>query len=243
MNILQFNVWTGRIKGAPERFLKSHHFDVICMQEAVWSDDCGDVLSHFATTVEQIKAAAGLEHDLRTPTYYFDAFGGRIEQGNVIISRYPIIESNVEHLLGSYKSINEVYENNGHDYPVQKVLLDNGIIVVNYHGYWQKDPLGNQTTVECMKKVADMIRDENRPVVMCGDLNIIAESPAMRELDFLRDLTAENNIKQTLQNIKFVRDVACDHILINQKLAANNFHVYDDILSDHKVISAEVETI
>lgn len=237
------NVWTGRMQGAIERFLRENDFDVICMQEAVWSEDIPELLEHFSTSVEQIKEASGLQYDFRSSSYYIEAMGGRIEQGIVILSRLPIVESESKHILGEYKSINDVYNNNGHEYCAQKIVLENELVVLNYHGYWQSNPIGNETTVECMRKVADMIREEERPVVMCGDLNIVAASPAMRELDFLHDLTAENNIKQTLQDLKFVKDVACDHILINEKVSAKNYQVYDQLVSDHKAVSVEVEII
>lgn len=231
------------MKGAIPRFLSEHEFDVICLQEAVWTNDCRELLEHFCTSVEQIKNDSGLPYDRRVATYYINALGGRIEQGNVILSRWPIVDSRVKHLLGTYASVNDIYNNNGLDYQAQKVVLGNGVVIVNYHGYWQKDPIGNDTTIECMRKVADMIRGEKRPVIMCGDLNVTAASPAMHELDFLHDLTAENNIKQTLQNIKFVGDVACDHILINEKVCAKNYQVHDDLLSDHKAVSAEIDII
>lgn len=243
MKILQMNVWTGRIKGAIERFLKENDFDVICMQEAVWSGDIPELLDYYCTSVEQIKEASGLQYDFRSSAYYLEAMGGRIEQGIVILSRSSIVESESKHILGEYKRINDVYNSNNHNYCAQKVALENGFVVVNYHGYWQSNPIGNETTVECMRKVADMIRDEDRPTVMCGDLNVVAESPAMRELDFMRNLTAENNIKQTLQNLKFVKDVACDHILINEKVSAKNYQVHDQLVSDHKAVSAEIEII
>ena len=61
MKILQMNVWTGRIKGAIERFLKENDFDVICMQEAVWLEDIPELLDYYCTSVEQIKEASGLQ--------------------------------------------------------------------------------------------------------------------------------------------------------------------------------------
>ena len=92
-----------------------------------------------------------------------------------------------------------------------------------------------------MRKAADMIRDENGPVLMCGDLNVIAESPAMRELDFLTDLTAETGTKQTLMNLKFVKDVACDHVLISDGIKWSNFEVHKELVSDHAAVSVEIE--
>ena len=32
-------------------------------------------------------------------------------------------------------------------YTAQKVILENGLTVINYHGYWLKDPLGDETSV------------------------------------------------------------------------------------------------
>jgi endonuclease/exonuclease/phosphatase (EEP) superfamily protein YafD len=130
-----------------------------------------------------------------------------------------------------------------HAYFAQKVRLDNGLTVVNYHGYWLPNPIGDDETVRCMQQVADWIKEETGPVVMCGDLNVSAESPAMRTLDFMTDLTATNKIRTTLQNIKFIKDVACDHILINDQVRANNLVVHDDLVSDHKTMSLDFDII
>ena len=76
---------------------------------------------------------------------------------------------------------------------------------------------------------------------MCGDLNIIYDSPAMRPFDFLTDLTHEYNIDNTLVGLKFDGKVACDHILINDQVKAVDFTVSDRIISDHKPLLATLE--
>jgi endonuclease/exonuclease/phosphatase family metal-dependent hydrolase len=76
---------------------------------------------------------------------------------------------------------------------------------------------------------------------MCGDLNIIHEAPAMREIDFLRDLTEENNIKNTLSGLKFNGEVACDHILVNDLIEVQHFEVLDDLISDHKALAIDIK--
>ena len=87
-----------------------------------------------------------------------------------------------------------------------------------------------------MKRVLEMVKKEDAPVILCGDLNIIHESPAMRELDFLQDLTATNHVNNTLMGVRFKKDVACDHILISQNITCKEFKVLEEILSDHKAI-------
>ena len=165
-----------------------------------------------------------------------------VKQGNVILSRYPIVEYEDKLIYDKSEfDLNTQVGEKPLECRAQKVRLDNGLVVLNHHGYWLPEPLGNETSVECMHKVAEMIKDEPGPVVMCGDLNVIAESPAMRELDFLHDLTAENGVKTTLANLKFVKDVACDHILVSDGMKWDNFTVHSDIVSDHLAVSVEIK--
>ena len=234
------------MKGALTRFLRENEYDIICLQEAVWSDN-DDFLGYFVDTVEDLKAASGLEYDARVSNWGIELLGGKatMEQGNVILSRYPI--ESVEKILthGEYNPKFEFANKHGADenqaWYALKVKLENGLTVLTCHGYWQKDPLGNEETIRCMKIVADALRDEKGPVLMCGDLNVIAESPAMRELDFLTDLTAETGTKQTLMNLKFVKDVACDHVLISDDIKWSNFEVHKELVSDHAAVSVDIE--
>ena len=128
-----------------------------------------------------------------------------------------------------------------HAYTLQIAELDNGVTIVNHHGYWQPTPVGNETTVEVMKKVAAVVHEIKGPVVMCGDLNIVHEAPAMRKLDFLRDLTEENGIKNTLSGLKFNGEVACDHSLVNDLVEVVRFEMLPDLVSDHRALTAEIK--
>ena len=237
MKILQLNVWTGRIKGALIEFIKNNDFDVICMQEAVWAGD-NERLQNFFATVDQIKEASGLEYEMRSSNWRMKIFsdGDVMEQGNVILSRLKIENEQNELVHGEYGLANSIEDFYEHAYTLQIAKLQNGVTIVNHHGYWQPNPIGNDTTIEVMKKVAGLVRELKGPIVMCGDLNIIHDSPAMRELDFLRDLTAEDGIKNTLSGLKFVGEVACDHILINDAVEVASFKVLDDLVSDHKAL-------
>lgn len=241
MKILQLNVWTGRIKGALIDFFKTHDFDVICLQEAVWAGD-NERLANFFATVEQIKEASGLKYELKSSNWGMEIFvDDRMEQGNVILSRYPIKREESKLVHGEYgvaKTVKDFYE---HAYTLQIAELDNGVTIVNHHGYWQPTPIGNETTVEVMKKVAAVVHEIKGPVVMCGDLNIVHEAPAMRKLDFLRDLTEENGIKNTLSGLKFNGEVACDHILVNDLVEVVRFEMLPDLVSDHRALTAEIK--
>ena len=241
MKILQLNIWTGRIKGALLQFLQNNEFDVICLQEAVWSNR-DDVLENFSASVRQISEVSSLSNISRSSNWQMKFLDdGLINQGNVILTRDKIIEETVESVYGKETVANSREDFRDHEYTLQIIKLANGLNIVNHHGYWLPTPLGDETTVEVMKKVANYVKKIDGPLVVCGDLNIIHASPAMRELDFLRDLTDEYGVTNTLSGLKFNGEVACDHILVNDKVTVRDFKVLDDIMSDHKGLVAEID--
>lgn len=246
MKILQINGWTGRIKDGLSRFIANGEYNVVCMQEAIWSDKCNEFLELYTDTVDKIARIAGFDHVFKTSNYGAKVLGGdaQFEVGNAILSKAPFTDTEEKKILNQYKAIESVsdcQDMTGHCYMAQKAVLSDKLAIVNYHGYWLKDPLGDEVSVKCMQKVVNLIRDNYRPTIMCGDLNVISESPAMRKLDFMQNLTAINHVKTTLRNIRFVKDVACDHILITDELKCKSFNVVDAAISDHRALIAEIE--
>ena len=246
IKILQLNVWGGRIKDGLSSFITEGNYDVICLQEAVWDKHRTKALNQFMDTIDKIKETAGFIYEMRSSHFGIPLINGAVqyESGNAILSKIPFKHSEEKILHGEYRfatNLNQYEQAVKHNlYTAQKVILENDLTVINYHGYWQKDPLGNETSVQCMRSVADMARNEDLPVVICGDLNVIPEAKAMRELDFLRDLTAIHNIPTTLRNIRFKKNVPCDHILISNDLSYQDFTVIDAPVSDHRALTVQI---
>ena len=246
IKVLQLNVWDGRMKGALTRFLREHDYDIVCFQEAVWSEENNTHLSHFVDTLEDLIEASGLSYDAHVANWGTPMNDGSatLSEGIAILSRWPITNVEKKIVHGNFSCATKFNIKDGavdHAYYVLKTKLENGLTVETYHGYWKPDPMGDEETVNCMRQAADMLRDEQGPVLMCGDFNVIAESPAMRELDFLTDMTAETGTKQTLMNLKFVKDVACDHILVSKDIKWSDFEVHKELVSDHAAVSAIIE--
>ncbi len=127
------------MKGALTRFLRENEYDIICLQEAVWSE-ADDFLGHFVDTVEDLKEASGLQYDARVSNWGIDLLGGNatMEQGNVILSRYPIIETEQKLICGKYDPDSDFSNKNGagddQGCYALKVKLENGLTVMTYHG-------------------------------------------------------------------------------------------------------------
>lgn len=198
-------------------------------------------LSRLCFDLVQIVKASDLEHVFFSPNWSFDMVGDDCMLGNLILSRIPFIETSSEFVNGEYREHIILGAMPGNNLNIQIAKLENGFTIVNHHGFWRPDPLGDAESVKVFTKVGQIVQKLTGPVVMCGDLNIIHESPAMRRLDFLRDLTHEYQIKNTLSGLKFNGAVPCDHILVNDKVLVKNFQVHPDLVSDHLALSAEVE--
>lgn len=241
MKILQLNVWMGKVEGNLRRFLENHDFDVICMQEVFASRSREEHLSRLCFDLSQLQKASRLPHAFFSPNWSFDLAGGDCALGNLILSRIPFAETSSEFVNGEYRehiTLGGVPANNLN---LQIAHLENGLTVVNHHGFWRPNPIGDEDTVKAFTKVGQLVRQVEGPLVMCGDLNVIHDSPAMRPLDFLRDLTHEYDAKTTLSGLKFDGAVACDHILVNDAVVVQDFTVLPDLISDHLALTADVE--
>ena len=241
MKILQLNVWMGKVEGTLRRFLENNDFDVICMQEIFASDDCAGHLSRLCFDREQIQKASRLPYAFFSPNWSSEIAGGIFEEGNLILSRIPFAETHSEFISGEYKEKMILGEVVGNNLNLQIAKLENGLTVINHHGFWRPNPIGDEESVRAFTKVGNIVRQVTGPLVMCGDLNIIHDSPAMRPLDFLRDLTQEYDVETTLSGLKFDGKVACDHILVNDGIDVQDFAVLPDLVSDHLALTAEVE--
>ena len=241
--ILQLNVWLGKIEGNLKRFLEQNDYDIICMQEVMFSGDTQEHMARTCFDVAQIVAASGMPHYFFSPEFSYRIADGTAEVGNLILSKTPFVETRSEFTSGEFLQ-NTVLSKEVQDaWNYQIAKLENGLVVVNHHGYWQPDPLGNEDSVKSMQRVADAILDlaEDSPLVMCGDLNIEYNSPAMRPLDFLTDLTHENQVDNTLSGLKYDGKVACDHILVNNRVEATDYVVRSEIVSDHFAVEATLK--
>lgn len=217
-------------------------------EDEIWAEDENELhLSRLCFEVSRILRASGM------PYYYFSANwsskigNSKFDLGNLILSKIPIQSAESEFVNGAYLPDVILKATPSNALNVQIVRLENGVTVINHHGFWRKIPAGDENTVKAFNNLAEIIKKrvniKNEPVIFCGDLNIIHESPAMRALDFLTDLTFENGVKNTLSGLKFNGEVACDHVMINDKMKALNFEVMQSNASDHCPVVADVEII
>jgi endonuclease/exonuclease/phosphatase family metal-dependent hydrolase len=188
-----------------------------------------------------IGEAAGMEHVYYSANWGTEiADGGTFELGNAILSRESMVERETVFVNGEYNGRLVLGSVPSNILNLQIVKLEGGLTVVNHHGYWDRDPMGNETSGEKMAVVADRLRRVEGGLVFCGDLNLVHGAAAMRHLDFLRDLVYERGVGSTLSGLGYDGEVACDHVLVSGGVGVKDFGVCGEVVSDHLGVWVEL---
>lgn len=244
MKLLQLNVWMGRLTRQIIPLIERERPDIITAQEVFDVD--GEIVFPDATfdVAERIRQAGGYEYMCFSPTCDMQVAGKTVQFGNALFSKYPIIHSETIFTCGEIihdMTSENFYVNTRNAQFVTLQVDDTALLVVNHHGYWEPNPVGSEASVAAMQRLTDTLRTfGDVPTIIAGDMNLNPDTPAMRLFDGLaEDLTETHNIPSTLSALGKVPNVACDHILVNDSIKVGNFHVLDDLVSDHQPLVLE----
>ena len=240
MKLLQLNIWEGKLLKEVLAFIDKEKPDILCLQE-VYSCT-GDIPfpDTMFNSLELIQQQIGYDHVFFSPVFTAVYSEVLASFGIAIISRFPLENKQTIFTNGVFDPnlTAKSYTANTRILQTCKVSIgDKSLSLANHHGHRELDPLGNEISIEKMKFVKAKLQELPLPLVFSGDLNITSESPAMRVFDgFLKDLTAEHNIKSTLSQLGKAKNVACDHILVSDDIQVTDFNVSEKLISDHKAL-------
>lgn len=238
MELMQLNMWQGRLAGQVIKLVDEREPDIITAQELYRGGDTVLAPENMFSLYEKVAA--------RYPYHAFAAVNalaiarGKAEMGTAIFSRHPITSASHFFTHGEYVdgiSVGTDVHNSRTLQTVSIAIEDRTLQVLTHHGHWVKSAMGDKTSIEKMHIIADHIRalDQTKPIIFAGDLNVVPESPAMRAFDgLLTDLVTKYEVKNTLSSIHKLGNVACDHILVNQAVTVKHLQELDVVVSDHK---------
>ena len=176
-------------------------------------------------------------------------FGGLAEQGNEILSIYPIIQSYNIFYYKNYSNFTDVTNFKKEDHP--RALLDiilyiNGkkLQIINVHGIWTETKEGDERTINQSKFILSKIR-KDIPCIVVGDFNLLPNTKSIKLMNQdLTNLIEKYNIKSTRPNFDDGLDkgnLVCDYIFVNDKVKVNNLKVINSNVSDHLPLILDFE--
>ncbi len=165
-------------------------------------------------------------------------FGGKAEQGALLLSKYEIKEHYNQFYYNEYKYEFDATYFREKEWcrSIQNAIINidgKEIQIINVHALWNKDKIGDSRTIMQSKFILSKIR-KDIPSIVVGDFNLLPDTESIRIInEKMRNLINEYSIKSTRPNVVDREDGVCDYIFVNEKVKVNDFKVINNSISDH----------
>jgi endonuclease/exonuclease/phosphatase family metal-dependent hydrolase len=243
------NYWERLIK-----YLTSHDFDVIQLQEVTGNDTvCGNIDSHRDTFDElQLHLQGKYEGELCIIQRYTSSPKSYCGVATFYKTSFSLVKKNeitLFHETDFYPSDAKSFEGVGRKLLHLTLEKDGKVIsFLNTHFAWGPKPIEQPYQTEQGDKLIEYMKTVASPFVFSGDLNLTANQPTIQKLGKLAsNLIEKNNITNTLNprmhRVKelFPKGLAVDYIFTTPDIKVNKFSVLEEDLSDHFGLTAELE--
>ncbi len=247
------------------KFLSELSADIICLQEVSdkidasanpdfvsknWIDKATKDLKHSFFGKTWLIKDFHLKNFHQRESFDYD-FGGLLKAGNYVRTKFKIIKK-----ANVFVQSNQTFAvadwtkwPNSQSKAVQVIdlqLPDNKKLrVLNYHGIWTKEKVGNEETLKACQKLLSLAKEVDYPTIIVGDFNLFPDTPSMQVFykDFI-SLVDKHNISTTrpksneLSNLE--RNIV-DYILVSKGVEVKSFTVLDSDVSDHLPLVLDFE--
>ena len=238
-------------------FIKKEDADICTFQEAMNAvdDSCYDVFKS-KNHIEQLEeykycefAPLFIAEGITKNNVVVREFGGKAEQGSLIISKFKIKEHYNQFYYNDYKYEYDATYFREKDWcrSIQNAILEiNGkeLQIINVHGIWNKDKIGDERTIKQSEFILSKIRNDI-PVIVVGDFNLLPDTESIKKINNnLINLIDKYNIKSTRPNFNDGLDtgnMVCDYVFINDMVKVNNLEVINNNVSDHLPLILDFE--
>ncbi|MFH1597503.1 MAG: endonuclease/exonuclease/phosphatase family protein [Patescibacteria group bacterium] len=234
-------------------FIQSEQPDIVAFQEIIRHfDDSVFDMYQSKSKIEKI-IGPGLPYSFFGPQWFAYAdiknnkvcrdFGGKIEQGNEVISRFPIKRAANEHYHKSYEDSSDRtnFHTDDHARSVAIVELDvagQPLQILTLHGLYTRDKKDIPRTIKQSKYIIEAAKRKKNPTIIAGDFNLLPDtkSIALMEKEF-SNLIKEYKITSTIPKFdhgtETTKKGVLDYIFINDQIKVNDFQVRETDISDH----------
>lgn len=237
--------------------IKKEDADICTFQEAMNAveDSCYDIYK-FKNHIEQL---GGYNYSEFAPLFIADKitennivvrdFGGKAEQGSLILSKFKIKEHYNQFYYNEYKYEYDATNFKEKDWcrSIQNTILEiagKELQIINVHGIWNKEKIDDERTIKQSEFILSKIRNDI-PVIVVGDFNLLPNTNSIKLLnDKLINLIDKYNIKSTRPNFSDELDkgnIVCDYIFVNNKIIVKNLEVINSKISDHLPLILDFE--
>lgn len=241
-------------------FFKKEDTDFIALQEVV-RHLADSVLPSYQTKADIEQALGDMyPHTFFGPTWVGDGFktpqkvdrdfGGHIEQGCELLSKFPIAGGTNEFFYRHFEYMqdwsNWRQEDHGRSVLITSLTVDGKQLqILNLHGVWTSDKQGDERTEAQCRYIVEAAKRQNIPTIIVGDFNLLPSTPSVKIIDaHYRNLVREYDIQTTTPDFRDEIDEggrAIDYIFVSDQVKVKDFRVVDTNISDHLPLVLEFD--
>lgn len=254
LSILQLNINADNFWDKLIPFLKTHHFDIIMLQEVAGKDTINGNIDSKRDCFKELQKilAESFRGEIAISERFTSSPSSYLGQAIFYKRSFTLLEKTVFPLYQRgvpFPSESKNFEDES------RVLLhitlgtDNKrISFLNLHGAWAKIATEHPHQKMQGEKLLSYLKNVHQPYILTGDFNLNPEQSTVQKISVLaRNLTTENHVTNTLnprthrsQEV-FPKGVAVDYIFVSKDITVKNFTVLEEDLSDHLGLTAEIE--
>src|SRR3989344_5229147 len=255
MKIISFNIGI-KIDNASKvkEYLKTQNVDIVCLQEVVRPLE--------PEVFQMYRSEEEIRNFLKESyPYYFFApewianrltkstgggnreFGGMIEQGKLILSKYPIIHGYNYFYYKTYEfdcDRTKFHEGDDHGRALQVVKVDiNGTVIQigNVHGSYSSDKLDTDRSLIQSGFILEKLQEQRHPTILLGDFNVLPDTKSVTIINKeYTNLNDKFNVSSTRPNGQII-----DYIFTSKDMSTQKLVVDEVNISDHHPLIMEFQ--
>lgn len=237
-------------------FLKEENADIVTIQEAMHGEN--KCFPMYKSENELIKLSSYPNHAF-APLFIAEGitkngevtrdFGGKAEQGSLLLSKYTIKEHANEFYYNEYRYEYDATNFRKEDWcrSIQNAILEidgKELQIINVHGIWNEGKVGDERTIAQSEFILSKVRDDI-PCIVVGDFNLLPETESIQILNSkLHNLINDYKIVSTRPHFDDGLDkgnFVCDYIFVNDFVRVNHLEVMNSRVSDHLPLLLDFE--
>jgi len=175
VKFIHLNIWdNGHIFPKALKFLLKQKPDIVNLQEVY---DGHDLRKRFGTrTLQILRERLGLDYFYFSPSFNTNREGGRILEGNVIFSRWPIMHAETTYCIlafdNNYALKHKYLPLQPKNLQLARVEVKGKIInVFNTHGVWGTSGEDTPNRLKLSKLILSRVKGKKN-VILSGDFNV-----------------------------------------------------------------------
>ncbi len=245
IKILQWNIWHEEDPHAVAEYLKEIKPDIACLQEVKvqnWE-------SKYDSTPQLLSSALGNAQFYYKSAQTWHTKDGDKSQGNMIISKHPILNTFYEYVQGPFE-VSTDYSQEGRVYVEATISVDDSKLTIGttHLSYTHRFEATPAKEIEENKLIKLALQKPDR-YILTGDFNATPSSRIVSELN-KNMVSAGPDFKQNTWTTKpfnyggFQEDKLSwrlDHVFTAKDIAVHKSEILATKLSDHLPILVELE--